>query len=161
MDRKDDFLIQHVNVNVDDLDTAIPFYRDVLGLPLDETPDQGFRSQFFRIGTTQQIHMNEMRDERQFRGHFCLVVPDFMGVFARAKAAGVIDVAPWGKVRQLPNGKMQMFVRDPSGNLIEIANASSEPIDLAIFRDAADIVEPQRGVYRMDPGASVGRHETS
>jgi len=161
MDRKDDFLIQHVNVNVDDLDAAIPFYRDILGLPLDETPDQGFRSQFFKIGATQQIHMNEMRDGRQFRGHFCLVVPDFMGVYARAKSAGAIDLAPWGRVRQLPNGKMQMFVRDPSGNLIEIANTSSETIDLAIFRDDAGIVEPQRGVYRMDPGASVGRHETS
>jgi catechol 2,3-dioxygenase-like lactoylglutathione lyase family enzyme len=161
MDRKDDFLIQHVNVNVDDLDAAIPFYRDVLGLPLDDTPDQGFRSQFFKVGATQQIHMNEMRDERQFRGHFCLVVPDFMGVYARAKAAGVIDVAPWGKVRQLPNGKMQMFVRDPSGNLIEIANTTGEHIDLAVFRDAADIVETQRGVYWMEPGASVGWHKTS
>ena len=156
-----DFLIQHVNVNVDDLDAAIPFYRDVLGLPLDDTPDQGFRCQFFKIGTTQQIHMNEMRDERQFRGHFCLVVPDFMGVFARAKAANVIDLAPWGKVRQLPNGKMQMFVRDPSGNLIEIASTSAESIDLAIFQNDVDIVEPQRGVYKMAPGASTGRHETS
>ena len=162
MDRNDDFLIQHVNVNVDDLDAAIPFYRDILGLPLDETPDQGFRSQFFRIGSTQQqIHMNEMPDQRQFRGHFCLVVPDFMAVFARAKAAGVIDVAPWGKIRQLPNGKMQMFVRDPSGNLIEIASTSSEIIDLAVFQSDAGLVESQRGIYRMAPGASVGRHEIS
>jgi lactoylglutathione lyase len=158
-----DFLIQHVNVNVEDLDAAIPFYRDILGLPLDDTPDQGFRSQFFRIGSTaQQIHMNEMKDERQFRGHFCLVVPDFMGLYARAKAADVIDLAPWGKVRQLPNGKMQMFVRDPSGNLIEIASTASEVIDLAVFgKDLNAIVEPQRGVFKMDPGASVGRHETA
>ena len=161
MDRKDDFLIQHVNVNVEDLDAAIAFYRDILGLPLDDTPDQGFRSQFFRIGPAQQIHMNEMQDERQFRGHFCLVVPDFMGVYRRARAAGVIDLNAWGKVRQLPNGKMQMFVRDPSGNLIEIANASSESIDLADFRDDADIVEPRRGVYKIAPGASAGRHEPS
>jgi len=159
---KDDFLIQHVNVNVDDLDAAIPFYRDVLGLPLDDTPDQGFRCQFFKIGATQQqIHMNEMRDERQFRGHFCLVVPEFMGVFARAKARNAIDLAAWGKVRQLPNGKMQMFVRDPSGNLIEIASASSESIDLAVFKDDFAIVEPQRGVYRIEPGARIGHHETS
>jgi hypothetical protein len=103
--------------------------------------------------------MNEMRDERQFRGHFCLVVPDFMGVFARAKAIQAIDIGPWGKVRQLPNGKMQMFVRDPSGNLIEIASSSGEVIDLAGFRD--DVVEPQRGVYKIAPGADVGRHETS
>jgi lactoylglutathione lyase len=157
----DNFLIQHVNVNVEDLDAAIAFYRDVLGLSLDDTPDQGFRSQFFRIDGIQQIHMNEMRDERQFRGHFCLVVPDFMGVFARAKAAHAIDLAPWGKVRQLPNGKMQMFVRDPSGNLIEIASTSREVIDLSVFRDDLDRVEPQRGVYKMAPGASVGRHETT
>jgi len=157
----DEFLIQHVNVNVDDLDAAIPFYRDILGLPLEATPDQGFRCQFFKIGPVQQIHMNEMRDERQFRGHFCLVVPDFMAVFRRAKARNVIDVAAWGKVRQLPNGKMQMFVRDPSGNLIEIASTSSEIIDLAVFRDEGNLVEPQRGIYYMEPGASVGYHKSS
>jgi catechol 2,3-dioxygenase-like lactoylglutathione lyase family enzyme len=158
----DDFLIQHVNVNVDNLDAAIPFYRDVLGLPLDDTPDQGFRCQFFRIGSTsQQIHMNEMRDERQFRGHFCLVVPDFMGVFKRAKARNAIDLNAWGKVRQLPNGKMQMFVRDPSGNLIEIASTASESIDLAVFQNDLELVEPQRGIYRMEPGASDGYHKNS
>jgi catechol 2,3-dioxygenase-like lactoylglutathione lyase family enzyme len=162
MANTDEFLIQHVNVNVDDLDAAVAFYRDVLRLPLDPTPDQGFRSQFFRIGATQQIHMNEMRDERQFRGHFCLVVPDFMGVYARARAANAIDVAAWGKVRQLPNGKMQMFVRDPSGNLIEIANSSAESIDLAVFENDLDIVEPTRGMFRMEPGATVGyHHQTS
>jgi lactoylglutathione lyase len=104
--------------------------------------------------------MNEIRDERQFRGHFCLVVPDFMGIFRRAKAANAIDIAAWGKVRQLPNGKMQMFVRDPSGNLIEIASSGSESIDLAAFQEDA-LVEPQRGIYRMEPGASVGFHKTS
>jgi catechol 2,3-dioxygenase-like lactoylglutathione lyase family enzyme len=161
----DDFLIQHVNVNVDDLDAAIPFYRDVLGLPLEDTPDQGFRCQFFRIGSTpQQIHMNEMRDERQFRGHFCLVVPDFMGVFKRAKARNAIDVKAWGKVRQLPNGKMQMFVRDPSGNLIEIASTASESIDLEVFKDDRaniKLVEPKRGIFRIDPGESEGHHQNS
>ena len=158
----DDFLIQHVNVNVDDLDAAIPFYRDVLGLPLDDTPDQGFRCQFFRIGsTTQQIHMNEMRDERQFRGHFCLVVPDFMSVFRRAKAQNAIDIRAWGKVRQLPNGKMQMFVRDPSGNLIEIGSTSKETIDLAAFQTELNLVEPRRGVYRIEPGEHDGHHQNS
>jgi catechol 2,3-dioxygenase-like lactoylglutathione lyase family enzyme len=158
----DDFLIQHVNVNVDDLDAAIPFYRDVLGLPLDDTPDQGFRCQFFKIGSTpQQIHMNEMSDERQFRGHFCLVVPDFMGVFRRAKEKDAIDIRAWGKVRQLPNGKMQMFVRDPSGNLIEIASTAMETIDLTLFQNDRDLVEPRRGIYRIEPGSIDGHHQNS
>ena len=45
--------LQHVNVNVDDLAAAVVFYRDVLGLALDPTPDQGFESQFFRINARQ------------------------------------------------------------------------------------------------------------
>ena len=153
-----DFLIHHVNVNVDDLDVAVAFYRDVLGLPLDSTPDQGFRSQFFRIGDQQQIHVNEIADSHQFRGHFCLVVPDFAAVFARSKAANAIDLKPWGRVRRLPSGAMQMFVRDPSGNLIEIASRKDAAIDPRLFADA--LVEPKPGMYRMVPGANVGRHET-
>jgi catechol 2,3-dioxygenase-like lactoylglutathione lyase family enzyme len=149
--------IQHINVNVDDLAQAVTFYRDVLGLALDPTPDQGFESQFFRINARQQIHMNVIADARPFRAHFCLELPDFMGVFARAKAAGAIDLEPWGRVRKLPGGKMQMFVRDPHGNLIEIASLAGAVIDPALFRD--DLVEPEPGVYRMAPGASVGRHE--
>jgi catechol 2,3-dioxygenase-like lactoylglutathione lyase family enzyme len=149
--------MQHVNINVDDLAVAVAFYRDVLGLPLDPTPDQGFRSQFFRINERQQIHMNEIRDARPFRAHFCLEVPDFGGVFARAKAAQAIDLRPWGRVRRLPSGKMQMFVRDPHGNLIEVASMAGAVIDPEILRD--ELVEPQPGVYKMAPGADVGRHE--
>jgi catechol 2,3-dioxygenase-like lactoylglutathione lyase family enzyme len=149
--------MQHVNVNVDDLGAAVAFYRDVLGLALDPTPDQGFQSQFFRINARQQIHMNVISDARPFRAHFCMELPDFMGVFRRAKAAGAIDLAPWGRVRQLPGGKMQMFVRDPHGNLIEVASLAGEAIDPNLFTD--ELVEPEPGVYRMAPGASVGRHE--
>ena len=149
--------IQHVNVNVDHLPTAVAFYRDVLGLALDPTPDQGFESQFFRINARQQIHMNALADARPFRAHFCMEVDDFMGVFRRAKAAGAIDVVPWGRVRQLPGGKMQMFLRDPDGNLIEIASAADAAVDPALFQD--ELVEPEPGVYRIDPGATAGRHE--
>ena len=153
-----EFFIQHVNVNVDNLATAVAFYRDVLGLPLDSTPDQGFRSQFFRLGGGQQIHMNEIEDEHPFRGHFCMVAPEFLQVFARAKAAQAIDLKPWGRVRRLPSGAMQMFVRDPAGNLIEIGSAKDARIDPALFAD--ELVEPNPGVYRMAPGAALGGHES-
>lgn len=154
----DDFHLHHINVNVDDLQAAIAFYRDVVGLPLDPTPDQGFRSQFFRIGHNQQIHMNEIADVHQYRGHFCILAPDFPSVFRRAKAAGAIDVRPWGRVRRLPSGGMQMFLRDPSGNLVEIGSARDAAIDPALFAD--ELVEPKPGMYRMAPGAAVGAHES-
>lgn len=140
-------LLQHVNVLVDDLERATRFYRDLLGLFPVEPPEQGFPSQFFQVNEHQQIHMNQIPDARPFRAHFCLVVDDFMGVFRRAKEAGAIDVAPWGRVRRLPGGQMQMFVRDPSGNLIEISCRPDAPLDEALFRD--ELVEPDPGVYKM------------
>lgn len=152
-----DFHLHHINVNVDNLEAAVAFYRDIVGLPLDPTPDQKFRSQFFRIGPNQQIHMNEITDVHQFRGHFCIVVPEFEAVFRRAKAANAIDLRVWGRVRQLPSGTMQMFLRDPSGNLVEIASHKGVAIDPAVLGD--ELVEPKRGMYRMDPGASIGAHE--
>jgi hypothetical protein len=41
--------------------------------------------------------------------------------------------------------------------LIEIASSPGAVIDPALFRD--ELVEPQPGVYRLEPGASVGAHE--
>lgn len=123
--------IHHVNVLVDELAPAVRFYRDVVGLEPIETPDQGFPSQFFRFNATQQLHMNELADDRPFRAHFCVEVPDFMAVLRRARDVGAIDLRPWGKIRRLPSGKLQMFVRDPSGNLLEIASAPHAPLDRA------------------------------
>lgn len=150
-----DFHIHHVNVLVDLLEPAVRFYRDVLGLETIETPDQGFPSQFFRFNDEQQLHMNELADDRPFRSHFCVVVPDFMAVFHRSKAAGAIDVRPWGRIRRLANGKLQMFVRDPSGNLIEVAStpgASLEPsaMDATLF-------DPSVGDYTVPRGTRLGR----
>ncbi|MGO1119030.1 VOC family protein [Rhodovibrionaceae bacterium A322] len=128
-------ILQHVNIMVDDLETATAFYRDVIGLELDKTPPLDFPAQFFKLGKGAQIHMNEFKDERPFRAHFCLVVDDFNEVFRRLKTAGVIDNDPWGKVRRLPAGSMQMFARDPAGNLVEIASRPGDEIDQDILSD--------------------------
>ena len=112
--------IQHVNLMVDDLDAAVGFYTGVLGLGLSNTPDLGFPAQFITINEYQQIHLNQLPDTTPERAHFCLRVADFNGVFARAKAAGVIETETWGPAKRLPSGVMQMFVRDPAGNLVEI-----------------------------------------
>jgi lactoylglutathione lyase len=129
-------ILQHVNIMVDDLELGVAFYRDLVGLELDETPDLGFPAQFFKFDGEQQIHMNEFKDDHPFRAHFCIVVDDFNNVFQRMKKAGVIDVEPWGKTRRLPSGSMQMFCRDPSGNLVEIASRPKEVIDDDILGDS-------------------------
>lgn len=146
--------IHHVNLLVDNLAPAVAFYRDVIGLPLDATPDQGFPSQFFRFGGGQQLHMNEVKDAHSHRGHFCVVVPDFMAVYRRAVAAGALDVEVWGRIRRLANGKLQMFVRDPSGNLVEIASEPGAPLNRAEL--GAAHFDETIGDFTVTPGTRLG-----
>ena len=70
-------------------------------------------------------------------------VDDISSLFFRMKALGIIDIQPWGKVRQLPDGAIQMFIRDPSGNLVELSSDPKDPIDQKIFADELY----QEGIY--------------
>ena len=62
---------------------------------------------------------------------------------------------PWGKVRRLPDGSMQMFVRDPAGNLLEISCAPDCPIEDRIFED--ELSEAGPGLFKS--GRDDGRGE--
>jgi len=144
--------IHHVTLIVDKLEEACDFYEQVLKLePVNMVP-LDFPAQFYKIGRHQQLHITEWNDVRSFRGHVCLQVNEFMPIFREAKARGLIDTAPWGKVRMLPDGSMQMFLRDPSGNLIEISCKPGTPVDAEVFADP--LVEAEQGVFvsgRNDP----------
>lgn len=129
--------INHVTLVVDQLETAADFYAKELGLEVIPAFLFDYPTAFFRINDEQQLHLTEWEDACSFRGHVCFTVDDFNAVFHRMKALGIIDTQPWGKVRQLPSGTMQMFVRDPAGNLLEISSPPDYQgrIDPAIFTD--------------------------
>ena len=133
--------VHHINLMVDDLAQAVEFYGTSLGLATVPTPEMGFPAQFFRINELQEIHVNELPDITPERAHFCLRVDDFTAHFWRMKALGVIEIKTWGKVRRLPSGVMQMFVRDPAGNLIELSCEADQYVDPAIFDEA--LFEPE------------------
>ncbi|OUR76006.1 hypothetical protein A9Q83_16400 [Alphaproteobacteria bacterium 46_93_T64] len=155
----ENWLLQHVNILVDDLAVGVAFYNGVLGVELDDTPDLDFPAQFFKFANGAQIHMNEFKDTRPYRAHFCIVVDDFNAVFRRVKAAGAIDNEPWGKIRRLPTGTMQMFVRDPAGNLLEIASRKGDEIDPAIFED--ELVHAAEGNQLFKSGRNDPRRGTA
>jgi lactoylglutathione lyase len=127
--------INHVTLIVDSLEKAGEFYQRELGLE----PLAAFRFDypvmFFKFNEEQQLHISEWEDSPSFRGHICVQVDDFNSLFFRMKDLGVIDVNPWGKVRKLPDGAMQMFVRDPAGNLVEISSRPGDDIDPRILQD--------------------------
>ncbi|NLR60333.1 glyoxalase [Chitinophaga polysaccharea] len=127
--------INHVTLIVDNLEKAGAFYQHELGL----TPLAAFRFDypvmFFKFNEEQQLHISEWEDKTSFRGHICVQVDDFNSIFFRMKELNAIDIHPWGKVRKLPDGAMQMFVRDPAGNLVEISSKPGDDIDSRIMAD--------------------------
>ncbi|NNE74880.1 MAG: hypothetical protein HKN26_14545, partial [Acidimicrobiales bacterium] len=54
--------VQHVSLNVADIETAVPFYRDVLGLEPLPRPDFGVPGAWFATGNGVQIHLIEDPD---------------------------------------------------------------------------------------------------
>lgn len=149
--------IQHVTMIVDDLETACAFYEHELGLEPLPTFDLDFPAQFFRINEHQQMHVTEWDDDAtSFRGHVCLQIDDFNSAFRRMKALDVIDIGPWGNVRRLPDGSMQMFVRDPSGNLLELSCPAAVPVDDEIFDD--ELVDRGQTLYESKRDDGRGLH---
>ncbi|MEQ8415562.1 MAG: VOC family protein [Imperialibacter sp.] len=135
--------INHVALVVKNLEETSKFYEEELGLEVIPAFLFDYPTAFFKINATQQLHLTEWEDEHSFRGHVCMQVDDINKIFWRMKELGVIDTSPWGKVRQLPDGPIQMFVRDPSGNLVELSSPPGFAIDPKIFEDELF----QAGIY--------------
>lgn len=135
--------INHVALVVTNLEEACQFYEKELGLEAIPAFLFDYPTAFFKINEDQQLHLTEWEDVFSFRGHICLQVDDINAIYWRMKELGVIDIKPWGHVRQLPDGPIQMFVRDPSGNLLELSSAPEAKIDPKIFED--ELFKP--GIY--------------
>jgi catechol 2,3-dioxygenase-like lactoylglutathione lyase family enzyme len=111
--------IHHVGLVVTDVDAARHFYLDRLGLSeRDDRPDFGFGGAWLQVGD-QQVHLIEGREPAPGGGHFALAVDDLDSVVAQLRGAGVTvsDPVPVGTGRQ-------SFVRDPSGNVVELNQPS-------------------------------------
>lgn len=147
--------INHVTLIVDNLEKAAAFYEKELGLEPLPAYKFDYPAAFFKINDTQQLHVTEWEDTPSFRGHACLRVDDFAAAFRRFKQLGIIDTKPWGKVRKLPDGTFQMFIRDPAGNLVEISAPPGSPVDESIFTDA-DLCQQGAGAFVSGRGDARG-----
>ena len=110
--------LHHVSINVEDVDAALSFYTDVLGLQVrSDRPDFGFGGAWLDAGG-QQVHLIEGKAPHAVGQHFALLVDDLDGVVAELRQRGVdaSDPSPVGSSRQA-------FVTDPSGNLVELHQA--------------------------------------
>lgn len=114
--------LHHVSVVVADLATALRFYVDVLGLPVDHSrPDLGFSGAWLQVGD-EQIHLLELpgcdpvadRPDHPGRDrHTALVVTGLAELEQRLEQAGIVFT-------RSRSGRCAVFCRDPDGNGIEL-----------------------------------------
>src|SRR4051812_11898376 len=107
--------VHHVSINVEDVDEALRFYTDVLGLTVrEDRPDFGFPGAWLDVGP-QQVHLIQAGAPPNLGQHFAIRVDDLDAAVADVRARGVhvSDPSPVGTGRQA-------FLNDPAGNTIEL-----------------------------------------
>jgi len=113
--------INHVSIVADDLDESARFYEELFGM--ERIPTAKFSSPvlWLRLGE-QQLHLfTSDEDPPTPRQHLGIDVADFDAVYAKAKELGILDTRAFGSpIRSHPAGWVQLYIRDPAGNLVEV-----------------------------------------
>src|SRR5919202_4707388 len=108
---------------------------EVFGMERLPSPDFAEDVEWLRLGE-QQLHLFVRETPTPAFHHFGLDVDDFEAAYVKAKELGIRDdgaFAPY--VRELPDGAVQMYIRDPAGNLIEIDWPDASTLDRSIVTD--------------------------
>jgi len=107
--------VHHVSINIDDVDAALAFYVDTLGLVArTDRPDFGFPGAWLNAGN-QQVHLIGASVPIDQGQHFALQVDDLDATIAELRDGGVAvsDAVAVGTGRQA-------FLHDPAGNMVEL-----------------------------------------
>lgn len=124
--------INHVSINAQDLQESVDFYVDLLGAEPVPTPNFGVPVQWLALGRTQ-LHLFERDLQPTSHHHLGITVDDLEPVYRAAERRGALENNAFGNhLVKLPGDVVQMYIRDPAGNLVEIDQAGAErlPDDL-------------------------------
>jgi len=141
--------LNHVSISARDLEESARFYEEVFGLERLPTPTFGNPVVWLRLGDVQ-LHLFERGEHEAPRFHHLgLEVDDFEAFYLRLTELGIRDSDSLGPVRELPSGEVQMYLRDPGGNLVEIDWPDARTLDRTIVADLRRLSDEQPQV----PGA--------
>jgi len=112
--------LNHVALHVSDVENSTGYYREVLLLETIPRPAFTFPGAWFRVGSSQELHLIGERIEPVIasnRGnHFALRVEELDSWEAHLRKIG----AEFRSRKQRPDGAWQVFLRDPDGHVIEL-----------------------------------------
>lgn len=133
--------INHVSISAPDLEASVRFYTQVLGM--ERVPAPRFPGQpvvWLRLGD-QQLHLFQREGAPQFH-HFGLDVDDFEAAYVKVRELELSDETTFmGGIFELPGGEVQMYLRDPAGNLVEIDWPERSGLDEEVVSDIVRLAD--------------------
>jgi len=96
---------------------------------------------WLRVGDLQ-LPLLQSEDPAPTRQHFGLDVDDFEAAYRKADEMGILAADRTPAVRELPDGAVQMYLRDPSGNLVEVNWPDISTLDRTLIPDTKKVDGP-------------------
>jgi YD repeat-containing protein len=125
----------HVSIHAYDMEESLRFYTEVLGMEHIPSPEFDVHVEWLRLGD-QQLHLFLRDIPAPEYHHIGLEVDDFEAAYLMAKERGAMDEGAWAPtVRELPGGAVQMYLRDPAGNMVEIDWPDVTTLDRSVVTD--------------------------
>jgi YD repeat-containing protein len=131
--------INHTSIVANSLDESARFYEKVFGM--ERIPTARFPEPvlWLRAGTNQ-LHLFEADETANLRAHVSFEVDDFDALYAKAKEMGILDVRAFGSpLRVHTAGWVQLYLRDPAGNLIEVDWPDASTLSPETLADAKEL----------------------
>ena len=140
--------LNHVSISARDVEESARFYEQVFALERLPTPTFSVSVVWLGLGDLQ-LHLFQQREDEVPRyHHFGIEVDDFEAFYRRLQALDIRDPAWTSSIYELPSGEVQMYLRDPGGNLVEIDWPDASTLDRSIVSDLrrlADDIPQQPG----------------
>jgi catechol 2,3-dioxygenase-like lactoylglutathione lyase family enzyme len=131
--------INHVSISARDLEESTRFYVEVFGMEPIPTPIFATRVQWLRCGNLQLHLFLDESGEAPLRHHIGLTVDDFEAAY---DAVASWTSSEWGNdLVELPSGQVQLYFRDPAGNLIELNWPDASTLDRSRYPQLRRLVD--------------------
>jgi catechol 2,3-dioxygenase-like lactoylglutathione lyase family enzyme len=125
----------HVSVGARSLPESVRFYTDVFGMERIPSPVFRYPTAWLRLGD-MQLHLVERNGPGPGAHHFAVNVDDFEAVYLKVMALGIEDRQTWSwHIHELPDRAIQLYLRDPADNLVEVDWPDVRTLDTSVVTD--------------------------